>query len=100
MRAGRPTRHIRAKWITWTQDSKQDFYELDKTGAVIRENGKVCVHHTDVLTEKDIPAAVVNVSSVTKVDIPEATQDPGFDFDLLQGATSEISWDPFESDIW
>lgn len=55
MRAGRPTGHIRAKWIIWTQDARCDFYELDNSGCVVRENGKVRIHHSsnDVKSKAD-----------------------------------------------
>jgi hypothetical protein len=65
MRPGRPTGHVRAKWVTWRseEDSELLFYELDRAGKLLaNENGRQIHHrvaHPSCLTPKNRAAAPV-----------------------------------------
>ena len=47
MRSGRPSYHIKAKWVTcFNPDSNiYDVYELDAKGNLVKSNGDIVPHH-------------------------------------------------------
>jgi hypothetical protein len=47
MKAGRPTRHIRAKWVTWRDAASSEtiFCELNRSGKVEMNGGRPVPHH-------------------------------------------------------
>lgn len=45
MRRGRPTQHTKAKWITYTSDGTEKFYELDEKGRLIKKGLNLSPHH-------------------------------------------------------
>ncbi|EAX81925.1 hypothetical protein TVAG_022860 [Trichomonas vaginalis G3] len=46
MRRGRPTQHTRAKWITYTSEGTEKYYELDDKGRLVKTDNLLAPHHT------------------------------------------------------
>ncbi|EAX95718.1 hypothetical protein TVAG_123090 [Trichomonas vaginalis G3] len=46
MRRGRPTSHTKAKWITYSSEGTEKYYELDEKGRIIKEGRNISPHHT------------------------------------------------------
>ena len=47
MKRGRPTLHIKAKWITYMDKDEETFFELDEKGRIISKNkNKITPHHS------------------------------------------------------
>lgn len=46
MKAGRPTYRVKARWITYECDDAVAFYELDSKGNIVKDHGKMRVHHS------------------------------------------------------
>ena len=45
MKPGRPKSHIKGKWVTWKENHKICFYELDQKENLVRTNGQIQIHH-------------------------------------------------------
>lgn len=45
MKPGRPKSHIKGKWVTWKENNKISFYELDQKENLIRINNQIQPHH-------------------------------------------------------
>lgn len=46
MRPGRPSRHIKAKWIAWCKNGESTYYELDEKGNLIKSSDSDFIHVT------------------------------------------------------
>jgi hypothetical protein len=69
MRAGRPKQHVKAKWVTWRDDTtgKREFFELNANGTLI--NRTITPHHIQILhSTQQIPIQsplTITVSEMT-----------------------------------
>ena len=84
MKRGRPTRHTKAKWVTFTNDGKELFFELDDKGNIIREGKSLIPHHTNIVGEtqdavptKESPQTPLPV--VIKIDFPVSAEPIDFE---------------------
>jgi hypothetical protein len=105
MRPGRPTGHVRAKWVTWRNEESSEtlFYELGQTGKLVGHAGKFQVHHrvrqtssrSTCLTPKVQEADIVTPKIL--VAPPAAAAADGFEFDFGEftaPAEAGSFWDP------
>ena len=46
MKPGRPSRHIKAKWIAWCKNGESTYYELDEKGNLIKSSDSDFIHET------------------------------------------------------
>jgi hypothetical protein len=88
MKAGRPSYHIRAKWITVATPQGLVYFELDRKGNLIGKN--IAAHHVLPVTQTrpDPPPEVVTQSTPLRIETPVFTDydffgDMDFDVDLL-----------------
>ena len=59
MKAGRPTYRVKARWITYDCDNAVAFYELDSKGNLVKDNGKLKLHHTVQLNKDSLAKAAL-----------------------------------------
>ncbi|MDR1819853.1 MAG: hypothetical protein LBR15_06345 [Methanobrevibacter sp.] len=65
MKRGRPTTHVKARWISFRTGYKELFYELDENGNLILDsNKKPVIHH-----ERLIPSQIHQTISLV-IDNP------------------------------
>jgi hypothetical protein len=96
MRPGRPSSHVKPKWVTWRDDSKAvcEFYELDSAGKLVGGSSNFMVHHTRPLDSSVAIAPPVREAVYSAVKEP----DPGLDhplFDFQAFPDFDGSWDLF-----
>lgn len=104
MKRGRPTNHTSARWVTFTKDNKELFFELNK-GKLVTEK-KLQPHHTKDLKSQTIvfPKAITKVPQVIeKAESPAETQVSfippeemydnydGFELEIQYNITTELS---------
>jgi hypothetical protein len=48
MRPGRPSAHVKAKWVTWRDDGKaeREYYELEPVGKLVGGSANFAIHHS------------------------------------------------------
>jgi hypothetical protein len=97
MRPGRPSAHVKARWVTWRDDSKaeREFYEMDRAGKLVGGMSHFEVHHTRPcgLSVAIAPTVSEAVYSGSKTADPEVDQ-PAVDFQSLPEL--ELPWDVFD----
>jgi hypothetical protein len=69
MRTGRPTFHVKARWITIDQPLGSHYYRLDDDGHLVLINGKVLAH-------KFVPFAAPSSSGMGLDQAQEIRQSP------------------------
>ena len=81
MKPGRPTSHIKARYISWNDGETQLFYALDSKGNLERVDRKICVHHSRQIQPQPLPSLAEDVNPNCIIDdlIPGDSLLPYFD---------------------
>jgi hypothetical protein len=76
MKAGRPTHHIQAKWVTWRDNlnSEMTFYQLNRAGKVETQSGRPVPHHR---VRSDGHSALLLRPHVMEAELIPKTQSDG-----------------------
>lgn len=106
MKRGRPTNHMAAKWVTFTQGSKEMFFELEKGKLVSVKNYQP--HHVKhIENTKHIPIKVESFDPATEIATSpaeindlEIINAPRESFELdVEYPLAETIFDPFVFDL-
>lgn len=99
MKPGRPKRHMRPAFLSILDGNETLFYELDAKGHLVREQGKIKIHHTreemPVLSSPASPIATgpqpaTDDHAFITVDFASLEPVPQFDFEIPMDAIVSI----------
>jgi hypothetical protein len=95
MKAGRPTYHVQAKWITVNLPNRVLYFELDGKGNLV--NGTSTTHHVRPERSLNLDIAERLRSQIPNAAMPSPPENSVFTEPELTGCFSE-DWDTFEFD--
>ncbi|OHS95631.1 hypothetical protein TRFO_38258 [Tritrichomonas foetus] len=90
---GRPTKHVKARYISFTCNNEQSFYLLDDHGVIMKKNGNFVLHSLEKIDDQISSQIIITsynsaINTEPSTPIAQSPQSPNHSNDQL--STFEI----------